>query len=116
MKAKLTSLGTTEHIAIFLAYILGWISGLIILLIEKNNDRVRYHAAQSFIVFGSITIINLLIPIIPFFSFSILLTSILSIITLGIWITFIVTTLNKKPIEIEQIRTHTEQIKNFFSS
>lgn len=116
MKSKLTSLGTTEHIAIFLAYILGWISGLIILLIEKDNDRVRYHAAQSLIVFGSITIISLLIPVIPFFSFSLFLTNILSIITLVIWIAFIVTALNKKPIKIEQLRTHTEKIIHFFNS
>ena len=66
MTAKPTSIGTTEHVAIALCYALGWISGLIILLVEKENDTVRYHAAQSVIVFGSITLLNIILPMLFF--------------------------------------------------
>jgi hypothetical protein len=41
MSEKSTSIGIAEHVAIALSYALGWISGLIILLIEKENDTVR---------------------------------------------------------------------------
>ena len=41
MSEKSTSIGIAEHVAIALSYALGWIFGLIILLIEKENDTVR---------------------------------------------------------------------------
>ena len=34
-------------IAGLLAYLFGWLGGLIILLIERNNKEVRFHALQS---------------------------------------------------------------------
>jgi uncharacterized membrane protein len=40
-----TKLGVSENIAGLLAYILGWISGIILLVIEKENKFVRFHAA-----------------------------------------------------------------------
>ena len=42
-----TSIGLTENIAGLLCYVLGWISGLIFLLIEQENKFVRFHAIQS---------------------------------------------------------------------
>jgi len=41
-----------------LAYALGAITGIIFLLIEKENDYIRFHAAQSTIVFGILWIIG----------------------------------------------------------
>ncbi len=35
-----------------LAYALGWITGLALLLTERENRFVRFHAMQSTIVFG----------------------------------------------------------------
>jgi uncharacterized membrane protein len=35
-----------------LAYALGWITGVALLLIERENRFVRFHAMQSTIVFG----------------------------------------------------------------
>jgi uncharacterized membrane protein len=37
-----------------LAYGLGWISGLALLLTERDNRFVRFHAMQSTIVFGAL--------------------------------------------------------------
>ncbi len=39
-----------------LCYVLGWISGLAFILIEKESKLVRFHAMQSIIVFGVLTI------------------------------------------------------------
>ena len=39
-----------------LCYVLGWISGLAFILIEKESKLVRFHAMQSIIVFGILTI------------------------------------------------------------
>jgi uncharacterized membrane protein len=45
-----------------LTYLVGWLTGLIFLLTEKEDKFVRFHAAQSLVFFGLITLIS----IIPF--------------------------------------------------
>jgi len=42
-----SSTGLDENIAALLSYILGWVSGLIFFLIEKDSKFVRFHAMQS---------------------------------------------------------------------
>lgn len=49
-----TSTGLTENVAGLLCYGLGWVTGIIFLLIEPENKFVRFHAMQSVIVFGII--------------------------------------------------------------
>jgi uncharacterized membrane protein len=60
-----TSTGLEENVAGLLCYIAGWISGIIFLLIETENKIVRFHAVQSIIVFGIITIVDAFIWIFP---------------------------------------------------
>lgn len=115
MTAKPTSIGTTEPIAIALCYALGWISGLIILLVEKENDTVRYHAAQSIIIFGSITLLNFILPMFLFLG-GLALMSLLSLATLILWIVFIVTALNKKPLKLEFLASYAEQLSEKIKS
>lgn len=59
-----TSIGIEENIAGLLCYVLGWISGIYFLVREKENKFVRYHAIQSIVVFGTITIIYIVIFVI----------------------------------------------------
>jgi uncharacterized membrane protein len=54
--APLTSTGLDPKLAGLLCYVLGIVTGLIFFLIEKGNDVVRFHAAQS-IVFGGAVIV-----------------------------------------------------------
>ncbi len=58
-----TSIGLTENVAGLLCYLLGWISGLVFLLIEQENKFVRFHAVQSIVTFGSITIVSIVLSI-----------------------------------------------------
>jgi uncharacterized membrane protein len=58
-----TSTGMQANIAGLLCYVLGWISGLVFFLIEKENKFVRFHAAQSIIVFGALTVLQIAIGI-----------------------------------------------------
>ena len=60
-----TSTGLTENVAGLLCYVLGWVSGLIFILIEQENKFVRFHAMQSIIVFGALTIANFILAWIP---------------------------------------------------
>jgi len=49
--------GLSENTAALLSYVLGWITGLIFLLIDKR-PFVRFHAAQSLVTFGGLHIIS----------------------------------------------------------
>jgi uncharacterized membrane protein len=60
-----TALGVNENVAAALAYILGWISGVAVLVLEKENKVVRFHAMQSIAVFAPLTILTFVAPSIP---------------------------------------------------
>ena len=51
-----TSSGMDENLAGALTYALGWITGALFLVTEPANAFVRYHAWQSVIVFGALSI------------------------------------------------------------
>jgi len=59
-----TSTGIQPNVAGLLSYLLGWVTGLIFFLIEKDNKFVRFHAMQSMIVFGGLTIFNIVFSMI----------------------------------------------------
>jgi uncharacterized membrane protein len=58
-----TSTGLEANVAGLLCYVLGWVSGLVFILIEKENKFVRFHAVQSIVVFGSITVVSIILSI-----------------------------------------------------
>jgi len=43
--------------------VLGWITGLVFILIEKENKFVRFHAMQSIVTFGAFTVLSILFSI-----------------------------------------------------
>jgi len=61
-----TSTGLEENVAGLLCYVLGWVSGIVFLILEPKNNFVRYHAIQSIIVFGAISIASAIFGWIPF--------------------------------------------------
>lgn len=44
-----TSVGLSANTAACLCYLLGWLSGIVFLLLEKENTFVRFHAMQSLV-------------------------------------------------------------------
>jgi uncharacterized membrane protein len=50
----------SENAAATLSYALGWLTGLIFYLIDKR-PYVRFHAAQSIVVFGSLHILTFIV-------------------------------------------------------
>jgi uncharacterized membrane protein len=57
--------GLGSNVAALLCYIGGWISGIILLVLEEKNQFVRFHAAQSIVVFGSLNLLAILLGWIP---------------------------------------------------
>jgi uncharacterized membrane protein len=56
----------TPNVAALLCYVGGWISGIVFLILEQKNRFVRFHALQSIIIFGSLTVANIVLGQIPF--------------------------------------------------
>ena len=54
-----SSTGLEPHVAATLAYALGWVSGLALWLIERENRFVRFHAIQSTLFFGGLAVLSL---------------------------------------------------------
>jgi len=53
-----SSEGLAENVAGLLCYVLGWLTGIIFILIDKR-PFVRFHAAQSIVVFGALTLLKI---------------------------------------------------------
>nr|WP_078551807.1 DUF4870 domain-containing protein [Bacillus alkalicellulosilyticus] len=82
-----TSTGLDENIGGLLAYVLGFVSGIVFLLIEKENQFIRFHALQSIIVFGSLAIVNFVLGFIPIVS--LLSGIIIPLIIFVLWVVLI---------------------------
>ncbi len=65
MEENKTVLGIGENIEGLLCYVLGWITGIIFLLIEKENQFVRFHAMQSIVTFLALFLVSVIFGIIP---------------------------------------------------
>ena len=50
--------GLQENVAGLLCYLLGWVTGIIFLLIDKR-PWVKFQAAQSIVVFGGLTVLRI---------------------------------------------------------
>ena len=82
---------TNRNIVAALSYFMGFITGIIILLVEKDDKYVRFHAMQSTVIFGGFFILNILISAI-FGNLSFLglivkaLSTLITVASLVIWI------------------------------
>jgi uncharacterized membrane protein len=93
-----SSTGLEPNIAAMLSYLFGWITGIIFYLIENQNKFVRFHAMQSIVTFGGLTVLQVFIWILRSLIWTILwrgmgswaiagtLTSLLGIISMLIWL------------------------------
>ena len=81
-----TAIGLDENLAGALAYVLGWITGLALLLIEHENQYVRFHAFQSIIVFGALCVLWFVGWSIPFLGWAFSLFIILPVSVFLWWL------------------------------
>ena len=54
MRDQKSATGLDPNVAAALAYLAGPFSGLLLLLVEKNNAYVRFHATQSILALGGL--------------------------------------------------------------
>lgn len=63
MAEETKGVGLPRNTAAALSYILGWVTGIVFLLIEREDKFVRFHAMQSIVTFGLLTVISF-VPVI----------------------------------------------------
>jgi uncharacterized membrane protein len=79
--------GLDENIASALTYVLGFVTGIIFFLVEKENKTVRFNAMQSIIVFLGLFIVAIIVSFIPFIN---VLVFLIWIIELVLWLVLII--------------------------
>jgi len=59
--------GLEPNVAGALSYLLGFITGLVFFLIEEEDEFVRFHAAQSIVVFGGLFVLGVVLNVVTGF-------------------------------------------------
>ena len=97
-----TSTGLSPNLAGLLCYVAGWITGIVFVVIEKKRKFVKFHAWQSIMTFGILTVVQIIISIIasivwtPFgvvsglWLFLGVLGIIVWVLTVGLWIALMI--------------------------
>lgn len=89
-----TTLGLETNVTAALAYVLSFVSGIVIYVLE-DDDFVRFHAAQSIVVLGGLSVATAVttavFTAIGVGSVAALLSTVLSLLTVGLWVFLIVT-------------------------
>jgi uncharacterized membrane protein len=52
--------GLSPHVASVLCYAAGWVSAVIVLMIERDSRLVRFHALQATLAFGFLCLLGVL--------------------------------------------------------
>ena len=68
-----SSTGLEENVAGFFCYILGFVSGIVFLVVEKESSFVKFHARQSTVTFLILLVIFLIFWWIPVIGFLLLI-------------------------------------------
>ena len=83
-----TSTGMEQNLEGLLCYVIGWVTGIIFLILEKDNKYIRFHAIQSIVVFGAFTVLAVIFYFIPVIGW--ILNLLLGIFAFILWIVLMV--------------------------
>jgi uncharacterized membrane protein len=82
-----SSTGLDENVAAFFCYLLGFITGIVFLVVERKSEFVRFHATQSTVTFLGLLVLSLILGMIPIIH---LLVFPLWILSLILWLMLMV--------------------------
>lgn len=88
-----TSTGLQENVAGLLCYLGAWVTGIIFLILEPKNRFVRFHALQSIVTFGGLSIASLILGVLtggPLLFIYLALRWALGMLTFILWIVLMV--------------------------
>ena len=102
-----TVLGIEENFEAALCYVGTWITGIIFLALEKDNQFVRFHAMQSLVTFLGLFILGIIGGMIPVLGaiFSLLITP----VGFVLWLVLMYKTYNKEKYKLPYIGEFSEE-------
>jgi len=80
--------GLTRGVEGLLCYVGGWISGIVFLVLEQKDRTIRFHAAQSIVVFGFLNIILAMLRPLPFVGW--FLGTVIGVTAFVLWVVLMV--------------------------
>ena len=75
-----SSTGIQPNVAALLAYLVGFVSGIVFFLIEKENKFVRFHAMQSMGLSGGLFVLGLVLGFLPVLGGLVVLLNLLGLV------------------------------------
>jgi len=101
------STGLQENVAGLLCYVLGWLTGIIFLVIDKR-PFVRFHAAQSIVVFGALHVLQIILTFVwvgggyhpGFWAIHGILSGLVGLVTFIAWIVLMLMAYQGKRFEV----------------
>lgn len=76
--------GLDANLAALVCYVLGFVTGIVMLVIEKDSKFVRFHAMQSVMTFLGLFAINIVLGFIPILGW--IVSLLLLPVTLILWL------------------------------
>ena len=91
----MATIDPNRNLVAVLSYLLGFVTGIVILLVEKEDRFIRFHAMQSTVLFGGLFVVNILVDIIfgelPLLSLlATLINTLILIVGVVVWLVSIV--------------------------
>ena len=91
----MATIDPNRNLVAALSYLLGFVTGIVILLVEKEDRFIRFHAMQSTVLFGGLFVVNILVDIIfgelPLLSLlATLINTLILIVGVVVWLVSIV--------------------------
>ena len=83
-----SSTGLSANVAGLLCYVVVWITGIVFLILEKKSTFVKFHAYQSIMTFGVLTVAQLVLGWIPYIGW--VLNILIGILMFILWIILII--------------------------
>ncbi len=86
-----SSLGLDPKIGAVIAYVGGWVTGIVMFVLEQQDDFIRFHAMQSILTFGGLTVLFTAVSIVPGVNIlAIFLSPLVGIASLVVWIMLLI--------------------------
>jgi len=87
-KKPKATFGLDENVAGLLVYVLGFITGIVFFVAEKENKFVRFHAMQSIITFICLAVLSYIVGVMPVFGW--LIANLVSLGGFVLWIVLMI--------------------------
>jgi uncharacterized membrane protein len=95
-----SSTGMSANVAGLLCYVVTWITGIVFVVLEKKSKFVKFHAWQSIMTFGVLTVVQIILSLIALIALATfspglwlvlhVLGVIVWVVTVGLWIALMI--------------------------